>query len=789
MSTYCTSDASGDTLPDIAGAPSVRLLEAAGFRPDVSDTHAFKVTCPCCGGDLGVDGDRVYCAPWCKLGQGRLADALAYELKCSHRGLRERLERRAGWLTRNQRWRERASRYLGGASLLHWVNLMARGFIIPHDNIDLSRLRSWSEKTGIAPLVNDRTAVLLDAATTSRLVERVTGIPGPRHCSVALFHWRDEVTPVSVTIAGPYADTRRIDLQKFAVAVTGLHLASPSRRLLWSDVSRVLANRPGTARNDAWISGGGEGVVPVPAAVVDRGERADWSGWGRLAAGCTNCVVLSDGVEISFQDWLGKTLIRLTDGDVWPPDASAVVECLAHVGGDKVVAELTARGRAYAARCLRERLLHAVVWSDDKHQLRRNESGMLLKDRRVDSDREICNFSLDAVRNIVFPETSEVVHELQVNVRDSRFIAGVSATELHTSPKLQDALRMGAAKHGCDVLPMISDHAAGAKYLLPWLRRRCADAPQVLGRALLGWNPERTVFQGNSWRLTEDTWSEGEVILMSLPAFECFDTGPVPSDGSVAGLSQPSRDILAMIAGMVARFHVRSKVRAICVQNSPAARALCRALFRGFGQVRELELSAIRGPSILQGVQGHPLLASGGNAVMAEALPACAVVLSDTGYVVRDFDEAEAQKLTACARWALQKIAEWLLVTGGREVEEKHAFRYSLALMEEGAAALRKAADLDAWDTTVPEFPSLRKLVADVSPADAHRRFLLIDETSARIFCAGAARPTDLAIELMLLGIPAKDEDGSLVVPAAPLITLLQDYWGESPLLVEPESV
>lgn len=787
MTSYCTAAACEDELPEIAGVPSVRLLEAAGFRPDVSSGfYAFTVACPCCGESLGVDGDRIYCQPSCSLHRARLVDALSYKLGCKHTALRRELESRAPWLRKRPKWRELITAYLRGAGNLHWLNLAAKGFLSPDDNINISRLRSWTEKNEIHKMLEDGTSVLLDAKTASKLASMATGMPQTSKEKFALFHWIDNATPVSVTLAGIDANPRRIDFRPFAVASTGLHLNTDGRRVLWEDISCLDLNG-GSTRHDVWISGGGVDGPTCPTVVIDRGTRDDWLGWGKLFGGCRDCLIRKDGQDEPLDSWLMRLLVKLTENDQWPVSATTAVECLCAPGNGvtRILGELQARDRVHASRELRGRMLTATVWSDDKYQLKRTAAGMLLHDRRQGTDREICNFLIDAECSVVFPETTEFIHEMVVEVQGSKFNAEINSGDLHTVSKFQDSLRISAAKSGCETLPMVTDHALCSKFLLPWLRKTVAGAKQVLGRAMLGWNPERTVFQSATWRLTDDDWHEAEVRLKtSLPALACFDSTAVPTDADILSLPQPAKDMLAIVAALTARYYVRTRVKAVCVQNSSAARGLLKAIFRGFGQLRELEMNAFRGLQALQGIQGHPLLATGFTQTQAEGLPMPVVMLSDTGYAVQSHDEELASKITACSRWMLQSVATWLLATEGKEFSERHAFRFSLGLMDEGARIIQSACSLHAWEITIPEFPALQRMVENLKPEKAFDRFVLLDESRAKIMCGDLVKANDLTMELLLLGIAAKDDEGGLVVQAAPLITLLQDYWGVSPMLV-----
>lgn len=787
MTSCCIQAAVEDTLPEIAGVPAVRLLEAAGFQPSVATGEfAFTVKCPCCGGPLGVDSDRVRCRPGCVLHHGRLVDALAYKLKCKHKSLRRVLEDRAKWLEKKPNWCERITDYLRAAGKLHWLNLAAKGHLTAKDNIDLSRLRSWVAKADMNPLIQDGTAVLLDANTVEKLGTVATGMPGPCKEMLALFYWLDDATPVAVSLGAPQVDPQRITFQSFAVAITGLHLPAHGSRTLWQSSDCLLHNNT-DIRHESWISGNGAFGPQIPVAVVDRNMPEDWLGWGSILLGCPNCSIHAEGKDETPHAWLMQTLLRLTANDKWPVQASALVECLCTPGDGvtSILGEMQARGRANAAKQLRGRMLTATVWSDDKYQLKRTALGMLVHDMRQGTSREIGNFLIDASCNIVFPETSEIVHEMIVEVRGTRFPVEIGSGDLHSATKFQDALRIGSAHSGVGVLPMISDQSACTKHMLPWLRRTAAVAKQVVGRSMLGWNPERTAFQSSAWRLTCDSWTESETrIKTSVPALACFDSKPMPADANVQGLPQPARDMLAMIAGLVARYYVRSRVKAVCVQNSAAARGLLKSIFRGFGQIRELEMNAFRGIQALQGIQGHPLLATGITQAQADNLPMPVVMLSDTGYSVQGHSDDDSSKITACSRWVLQRIVDWLLVTEGKDFSEKHAFRFSLGLMDEGSQVLLKACALQSWEITIPEFPALQRLVMDVRPEQAWDRFVLLDESRAKIMCGDLVRTNDLTMELLLLGIHAKDEDGSLIVPAAPLITLLQDYWGVSPMLV-----
>jgi hypothetical protein len=440
-----------------------------------------------------------------------------------------------------------------------------------------------------------------------------------------------------------------------------------------------------------------------------------------------------------------------------------------------------------AASGLRGARLTAVVYADNKWRLCRKPSGYVVQDIVTSDERMLTNFCLDPLHNVVFAETSEVEHSMILDLPGVTATVRIGSTDLQSPAKLQEALRLHTAKAQIEGLPTVFDTLLCQKLLLPWIRRQSSTLEQKPGRAMLGWTPARDVFQAAGWRLSADSYQELPVTLKtSIPTLACFDSMPGPSMPLPENLPQPARDLLAMVAALMARYYVRTKVRAVSVQNGGPARTLCRALFRGFGQTREFEMTTFRNTTGVPGLEGYPLLATGYNPAQAEACAVPAVFLTDTGYAVQTFDETTLPLITACARWTLQRVAEWLISTEGREVSERPAFRWAMGLMEEGALIMRQACQLEDWEITAPELPAMQRLVDLLQPESAGSAMVVLDGGSLRVTPPpGGPDPRDLVLELMLLGIPAACEEGCFTTQTIPFAAMLGDYWGRPPILTE----
>jgi len=775
------------TLAELTGMSPLRLLEIAGFAPEVADSIDWQYTmaCPVCGRPLQILGDRVR---RCAMESARLIDVLARRHGGNYHETGAMLEREIRGLRDKPRWHESGRLYCKNAQRLRWLALLARGLTRQADNPAIVQLASWAAKMEHEQLLEDGTAQLLDGVSVQSLYRTLGLVPVLRDNAIGLFYWLDDATPAAVKLVANSRKADSVEFFTFGAAVTGLHLPAHDTRIIHGTIGPVLQQRRGQ-RQDTWLVGSGVHGPGEAMVVLDNRSPTIWPAWGRLFAACPACRIRTANGDITRDDYAREELLKRTMLDTWPLLCSTIVECLepSRECLDSVQTELRARGLMRAAAGLRSARMAATVWSDARWRLSRTPMGYIVQDLRTDDERQITNFCLDPLHNVVFAETSEVEHVLVMDLPGSTAEVRVQGADLQNPSKLQDALRMHAARTQSDGLPTVVDNSLCSKLLLPWLRRISASLDQRPGRAMLGWTADRAVFQSAGWRLTADSYQEAPVALKtSLPALACFDSTPQPSAPLPEQLPQPAQDLLAMVAALMARHHVRSKVRAVAVQNSGPARALCRALFRGFGQTRELELTTFRNTQSVPGIDGHPLLATGYNSAQAEACAIPAVFLTETGYSVQTFDEMFLPRITACARWTLQRVAEWLLSTDGREFAERPAFRWALGLMEEGAEIMRLACKLEAWEITAPELPALQKLVRLLQPEDTRGCFTLIDDTRMRITSPDEGPDArDLALELLLLGIPAACEGTTLTTQVVPFTMLLQDYWGRPPILSE----
>jgi hypothetical protein len=788
MDSHCINIVIDQTLADLSGTTTLRLLEAAGYRPEVADDldHQYAMTCPACGGRLRLAGDRATCVRGCLLESARLIDVLARSCG-NHVKVGQMLEQRIRGLRDKPRWRESGKLYCKNAQRLRWLALLGRGTLEQTDNIRMSQLLSWATRNHMGGIIEDGTARIIDAATVHSLYLTTGNMPVVRGEALAVFYWLDDITPVACRLISSKCKPDTVVIAPFGTAVTGLHLPVTSARILQQELP---LEQPRDSRIDAWLSGTGTGGPFSQMVVLDTRLPQSWPAWGKLLGSCPNCRI-RQGSDVTRDDYVRQELLARTSGDRWPILCTTLVdslepsrECL-----DALQAELRARGMMTAAAGLRGARLTATLWSDSRWRLCRTPAGYMVQDTTTNDERQITNFCLDPVHNVVFAETSEVEHQMVMDLPGLTTGCRIAGADLQGPSKLQDALRMHTARMQINGLPTVIDNLLCNKLLLPWLRRGVATLEQHPGRSMIGWTANRQVFQSAGWRLSADSFQETQVVLKtSIPALACFDSQPQPSIPLPENLPQAAKDLLAVVAALMARHYVRSKVRAVSVQNSSPARAICRAVFKGFGQVREFEFTTFRNTQNVPGIEGHPLLATGYNAAQAEACAVPAVFLTETGYAVQAADEMTLALVTSCSRWVLQRIAEWLMATDGREVSERPAFRWILGLMEEGADIMRKACHLEAWEITAPELPALQRFVRLMQPENTGSCLTLLDASRLQLVSpSGGPDIRDLALELLLLGIPASVDNGVLVTQAPAFSALLQDYWGEAPSLNGPE--
>ena len=776
------------TLTGITGLSPLRLMEHAGFRPDIAagSMWQYAVECPVCHEQALIKGDRITCQPACPMRYARLVDLIARQVGGRYKAIPAMLEQRVRGLRSIPLWRESGAIYCQNAQRLRWLSMLAHGDIKQADTARMAQIDAWANKMRMHHLLDDRTAILIDAQTVGSIYLTVGSMPLFKGEALGIFYWIDAATPVAVRLLDPHNE-RIINFMPFGAAISGMHLPADSR-VLRGRLADITETEPGV-RQEMFMTSSGV-IGPMEDLVIpDSGNTMAWPSWGKLFTACPNCKLRTPQGDISRDAYVRQVLLARTADDQWPLQCTTMVECLepSRECLDEVQAELRARGLMRAAAGLRGARLTAVIYSDNRWRLLRTPAGYAAQDVATNDERALTNFCLDPLHNVVFAETAEVEHEMTLDLPGITASVRVAGTDLQTASKLQEALRLHTAKTQVDGLPTVVDTALSQKLLLPWLRRQAAALEQRPGRAMLGWTLSRDTFQSSGWRLSADSYQEVPVVLKtSIATLSCFDSSPQPSVPLPENLPQPARDLLAVVAALMARYYVRSKVRAVSVMNGGPARVLCRALFRGFGQVREYELTTFRNNQSLPGIEGHPLLATGYNSAQAEACAIPAVFLTDTGYAVQPFDETALSLITACARWTLQRVAEWLISTEGREVAERPAFRWTLGLMEEGAIIMRQACHLEAWEITAPELPALQRWAGSLQPENCGACLEQTEDGRLRIMSPqGGPDVRDLALELLLLGIPSACESTYLLTQAGPFTALLSDYWGRPPMLAE----
>lgn len=754
-------------LFEFTGYSPLRVLRALGIKVwvDAISEFEFDATCPMCGEAAGLAEDSAKCKDTtCEFGHSRTVDLLAHHLG----GYEKILNRMVSELPEIQDHAlfGELPNYIRTAHLRYWLKDQV-GKNYGKDIAEGARVMGLVRRSGYNRIVDEEYVKVLTSSALKVLAD--AGYPVPKLPRAVMPLWTLDAEFAGVAFMDNHPPVSFFPHRALLGGRTGGACLGLTRAIRMTE--RALC----------------DGAPPLCPIIIPPSPRPTYSTvdveppddqtlleMGGMQLALPNATIA--GVPID--DWLLKEVTSSGNAALSRRACRVLAACEISTSLQFRMEQAFAEsGNLAMVREIRNRLADRTLFESGGFKVRVSPHGYLADNSR--EEIKLTNFTIRMTRNLIFSDISLVYHEAEVEMAGQRWEVVLAGADISHPVKLQTAIR--GQSNGSERLPVIISPAKVQSLILPWLRQAVADLPPALGVSNLGWSADRNRFQGAGWMLSADTANEERVIFQpDVEAFRCFSATPIRSAPCAPmEMPQAARDLTAMIAGLICRCYVRSRVRAVEVQNTHPARTLLKMVFAALGQRKPFDMPTnLRTHKYVQGLVGHPFLAFGYNHLQIASCPLPAVFLADTGYAVGDGDYSG---VTLTATWIFRAVVSWLLATEGQEFEEKSAFHYATQLQLEGAEAITKAAKLEAWEVSPPVLPILEKAIRSFTAATVGE-VCRVDGDSILIL---SENPGDLLVELLGAGVPAARGKLGVKVSAMQLTPLLFDFFGAAPVYRE----
>lgn len=783
-------------FPAVASLSSVDIVDAGD--------GLLSMPCPCCGSPMLFKGDSGKCtspAP-CGFRAGSPIDFLAYRLQGFGAAVRAAYPTLTGMELHEMAVEHTAQR----AVLEEILRLQAN----QNDGMpERMGVLIYAERVGATNRLNPLGVLATTSAETGRLFELLMlmgaecppQMTGP--CLIIPF-WNSHHEIASLYIeADRGRRTFRVQVNPSKWSFTGLPQMhqSPGEMIIYPNQGYILAaalEASGSLSSSRLCLVFTDPTESKPGwagdSLVFGGTPSEWlqcfPKWSILP-GFGEAHFLLEGRRVGLEEAIMQ--IVATFGGVDPEvDGSAV---LAMLGGmmlsQKVAAGLIESFYNYfgprwaedAGRVLTRRLL-----------MRRKNTSYYAGPKGYESvtgsvDTHISNFTLALEDAVAFSPGHEVIYRVKVTIKTTDFEVAIPSASLDAHAALQQEIQshqiLGVGPGAKAELATVKD-PKGFKEITRYLKEAVPSLPRVRGTRLLGWTLRRDEYHTPGLAIRGGSEVEAIYIPDETTSFYQFNSKPHSEDAMVV----PSNIVLrglaaAMVANMVRAYLDLPFVPEPAVNDTPTRTALT-ALFAELGQTAPVHITSTL-PRYLAAVNGHPVLATGLNALQAQKVKINGVYLSDKGARLEGTSEEEAAAAGRSVLCMLRNLAKKLTAGASTHYPERRSVALDGRAAIEGAELIRNEFGLD-WEVPCSRYRYVDLLMEQRKEMlDAAARIAEEDIVIPIDVVKGIADPGDLAIELSLLCAKVEVDAKGIRLDQISYSQIYERYYGVNPPLPAPK--
>lgn len=225
----------------------------------------------------------------------------------------------------------------------------------------------------------------------------------------------------------------------------------------------------------------------------------------------------------------------------------------------RVLNKLMLNGFGSEATKLKTHFSNKIIFSDMNTIVSQRSDGYVVVTGKANKKiSQISNFTLDVERNIAFPDQKKVISEALVNFKDQQIKVWIPLDSLETANSVEDSVRTAwivneNSKNSEDAIPLIINKLDYRKFITPYTRNIASRCPYLQGISFLGWDFNKTKFQGPGWSVDAAGIQRSESILYPDSDFlNCF-VKKDPIDELSDEISINEKTAISVIVGIIGR--------------------------------------------------------------------------------------------------------------------------------------------------------------------------------------------------------------------------------------------
>lgn len=686
------------------------------------------------------------------------------------------------------------------------LNLMS---IDPEDpNLELLRLRQVLVGRRVVDRLDRHTLRGLcgsDVQKLGRLLEQLeVGVRLPvGPCWVSPYYGQPHILSTLHLRTDLDHPPREVPIHPYELAYTGLSGVSDRQLVIGQSVLQTAVHgsqsaaggRPAFYTHALYTAGADRGwIPPTPPTLLYDQDLTDLAILSRVlrgqGVGCSVWRAVDHLTGLGHPGELEGRLLeqihQLVQDNHLNPE---VIRLLEAQGPDtqfkaRVESWLLETGRGGAAEQLNQRFGFGQLCQDSRTEVLITGQGYVWHDLQTGERLQLTNFTCAPRQLVSFPEVVSRSVELEVQAGGQTGRVLLPETALESGRKLQDWLLKAPAGQDLPLLRVLTVEKMSG--LLREIRRGLPQLELCRGLSYVGFNPLRTSFyhpdfQVHGEALTDQPvpWNQG------VQELQYFGQN-LTTQTSLCELPPDLADLVALLLGLIQRWHRGWALRPIWVVNNEPNRRVVQQVFRGLGQSQAMSVGQNSRNREIRGVRGLPVWCVGLKERQAEDMQNPLVVLGERGMRFEQHEQHQLEQAAGCLRQLLRLMIPRLTTGGSWSEKPARRVLYEAAVAEEGAEIARQAGRLVSWPCTAQPYQNLElmlrsveeKHVQEVFQWDMHGQRLLIN---LQLLAPSVRRlKDDLLVELQVQAGPARMEGGRLVCGELAREFVL-NYYGQAP--------
>ena len=464
---------------------------------------------------------------------------------------------------------------------------------------------------------------------------------------------------------------------------------------------------------------------------------------------------------------------------------------------------ITAEDREVIARRLHDRKKFALaqdvlklfktqmVYHDEHSELYESSDGYFVNRGNSGVKTYVTNFTMTVLDNIVFADTLDVYHRVNVNVMGKEYVTLMRPQDIDKSSEIELSVRRKHEDNISDsALPTIREKSQ-IRVVSSYLRHQISKAPQVEGTPFLGWNGHRTRFFGPFFYMDETTSKTWEPVFHPVIG----DMGSYSTKTQFARVFSESLPleitrIIGQAVAFIARYYLNIAVKPIPIHNNKNGRVLIESLFEAIGQTKPVQINFNVRQKELPGLHGYPAYSTADTKNDIVNLQYPLFILCDGGEMITQEYKSEVIKEAAQVfRYIVYNVVEWIIKTKAKSYDKMASVNYPDAYAAEGSAIICEVCQISKWIDKGSEFKHLEAFLSKVSFDRAGE--CITHDLAKHIVTLDLSERPDINLqslhdELTKLGASYVHIEGSKISSdSISLLTSIEQFYQKKPQLTE----